>query len=499
MTALEQMDDLALLNQYVQQGDQDALETLLKRHADMAYRTAFRYMRDPADAEDAVQMAFVKVVRTVSDYRGGEGVRVWIMKVVAGMCRDMIRSAVRRRNREQQAFEEHKDDVAEVDHSTRDMAELVKLELDRLPELYRLPIWLHHCEGMTLPEVSKTLSISENTVRSQTTRGMAMLRKRLGQAGVGASEGAIMGVFPLLMAESASRALITSVADIVRETGIFTKAALAAKSHLLAGGATTLTISATKILLGVAAVAAVAGTAFIFRDSGRQPETPDKIAPLEERAQPGARLVDYHWDFKTRDSTNDLKVNFGSMRYLPDGGSAGSGCIESGPELTELLIDVPIDSLPVVVAYRGACVLPEPRDKYLIQAYWMSYGPVAHFYGLGERGALTFRGTLSNWEEAREYVAETYVDSWLGNVRTGLSIVQRAPDSRFRLAFRGGHRIDDLRIRSIRPDELPDVSQYLAAVSNIPSEKREGTVLLPQLKPGKDFKQVKVTFQPAKK
>ena len=101
-----EIDDLSLMQKYVNQGDSEALGTLFRRHADSAYRTALRFTRNQADAEDAVQSAFIKIMRDAPGYRGGKGVRVWIMKIVASACRDSIKQSIRRRNREQIAVEE---------------------------------------------------------------------------------------------------------------------------------------------------------------------------------------------------------------------------------------------------------------------------------------------------------------------------------------------------------------------------------------------------------
>ena len=96
----ETLDDVSLLQRYVEAGDQDALGALFRKHSDVAYRTALRVLRDPGDAEDAVQAAFLYITQHASGYRGGAGVRVWMMKIVANVSKNIIKKAVRRRRRE---------------------------------------------------------------------------------------------------------------------------------------------------------------------------------------------------------------------------------------------------------------------------------------------------------------------------------------------------------------------------------------------------------------
>jgi hypothetical protein len=228
----------------------------------------------------------------------------------------------------------------------------------------------------------------------------------------------------------------------------------------------------------------------------RKKETIPVSPALSERVQSKARFIDYRWDFKTKESTNDLKPIEGSFWYVPDGGSDGLGCIQTCSSNTEILIDVPISTLPVVVDWRIACVLPSPTNGYIDSPGWVSYGPTALFHGCGIHLKLAARGTRSQWFEARDYVAERYFDTWRDGRRANISILRRMPDSRLTLVLRGGHMIDNLSIRSIRPDELPDAGEYLRAIERIPEEERIGTVVLPELKAAVPGKQMIVEFYP---
>ena len=60
-----QTEDAALLRAFCERGDRQAMNALFARHADAAYRTALRLCRNAADAEDAVQTAFIEVLRAL--------------------------------------------------------------------------------------------------------------------------------------------------------------------------------------------------------------------------------------------------------------------------------------------------------------------------------------------------------------------------------------------------------------------------------------------------
>ena len=78
--------------------------------------------------------------------------------------------------------------------------------------------------------------------------------------------------------------------------------------------------------------------------------------------------------------------------------------------------------------------------------------------------------------------------------RSNFVLVARAGRAPVQVMFRGPYRIDDLSIRSARPEEMPDVTPYLQAVEKIPPAQRTGTVPLPELKPAPGQKRVTAEF-----
>jgi RNA polymerase sigma-70 factor (ECF subfamily) len=274
VTPLETADDVSLIRRFVGQGDREAMGALLTRHADLAYRTALRIMRNPSEAEDAVQIAFAKISRGAGQFRGQGSARAWMMKIVAGTCADIIREAARRRAREQRAFEGSPQATGE-DGSEAEMTATVKQALEALPDRYRLPIWMHHGEGMSFDEIAEVLSLPEGTLRSQVSRGLEMLRENLGRAGVSVQAAALVGILPSLSAESAPAGLAGGISEIVRGIGHFAQASTASKAALAGGG-----MSAAKAagIVGVlVASAAAVGTAVYV--AGPEPKTAAQTQP----------------------------------------------------------------------------------------------------------------------------------------------------------------------------------------------------------------------------
>lgn len=254
---LDEAEDLALIRRYVDQDDRDALGLLFQRHSELAFRMAVRVMRNPSEAEDAVQATFVQIVRDIRHYRGGQGVRTWITKAVMGTCHKIIRGAVRRRDREERQAPAEGDPAGSRGLAD-ELAERVKQALDGLPEHYRLPVWLHYYEGMPFEEVADVVAAPEGTVRSQASRGIEMLRQHLARAGVSVSAVALLDALPSMPAEAAPSSLLGSVSEIARGLGTAAERFVAAKTAWAGGGHSL--AKAGWAMAVVAASAAVVGT-----------------------------------------------------------------------------------------------------------------------------------------------------------------------------------------------------------------------------------------------
>lgn len=285
MTEFEQMDDELLLKRYVEHNDRDALGALFTRHAGAAYTTALRVCRNQADAEDAVQSAFVNVMQNAASFRGGSkfGVRAWITKIVIGTVKNKIRSEVRRRMREEEVVESGEDlalpEGVAGGGDPNELTGAVDEALKRLPEHYRLPIVLHHCEGLSLRETAEMLEVSESTLSIQLTRGIKTMRRALAAGGVLANGAAIMATLPLLPPESVPVSLLSVISKMLAAPGGLGAAAPAAAAGAglfkpLAIGVTAAAVAAAggvilvqkqrdKPVMATAAAPAVAGQEYV--------------------------------------------------------------------------------------------------------------------------------------------------------------------------------------------------------------------------------------------
>jgi len=168
-------------------------EKLMLPHLDAAHNLACWLLRDPSDAEDAVQDAFLRAHRAFDRFRGADG-RAWLLTIVRNVCFSQMRQ--RRRRPEEVAFE---DEVHGSGHDPADANAVAWKEvksaqlhgaLERLPAEYREVIVLHEIEGLAYKDIAGVSGIPIGTVMSRLSRARARLQAELlAQAGKEPSHG----------------------------------------------------------------------------------------------------------------------------------------------------------------------------------------------------------------------------------------------------------------------------------------------------------------------
>ena len=79
-TGYDAIDDLELVEQ-TKKGNQEAFSELVRRHQQVTYNLAYRYMRDATQAEDMAQEAFLKAFRLLNGFRGDSSFSTWLYRV----------------------------------------------------------------------------------------------------------------------------------------------------------------------------------------------------------------------------------------------------------------------------------------------------------------------------------------------------------------------------------------------------------------------------------
>lgn len=272
--------DAALLRSYVVAGDKVAMEELFMKHAKSAYRLAFGFLKNTADAEDAVQSAFLAVLNNCEQYRGESSVKGWIMKIVRNTCLKKIRSAASQNRREVLANELLRAPEAESEEQ-KTLLQNLSRALNSLPEKYRMPVWLRYFEGLSFHDVADVLALTETTARKHVSRGIERLREDMAATGQVAGIAAITGAIPSLEAVMPPSTLISGISNLVFG---FTPTISAGIGVAGEGGLLSTKILGTivngglgmKIAAGVALAGAIAGGVVLVNPGNSQQVPPAK-------------------------------------------------------------------------------------------------------------------------------------------------------------------------------------------------------------------------------
>jgi RNA polymerase sigma-70 factor (ECF subfamily) len=167
-------------------GDREALDELFRRYRGLAYRVAYRLLGNEADALDAVQEGFVKVMTHLHGFQGRSSFKTWLLRVVSNASLDLGRQRGRREqfHREDAALEAELDTpVSSLDPGRdlerADQRRLLMDALARLPEAQRRTFVLHVDGDLSYREVADVLEISIGTVMSRLFYARQKLRALL--------------------------------------------------------------------------------------------------------------------------------------------------------------------------------------------------------------------------------------------------------------------------------------------------------------------------------
>jgi RNA polymerase sigma-70 factor, ECF subfamily len=169
--------DSELLKAHVD-GDPNAFATLVTRHQDRMWAIALRTMRNPEDAADALQDAYLAAFRRAGSFRGDAKVTTWLHRVVVNACLDRLRSQKVRAadplpedlDRSPNLAMSSGDPVEERQERDRIAAAMAVLNPDQ-----RAALVLVDMEGYSIEETAVILDCAVGTVKSRCARGRARL------------------------------------------------------------------------------------------------------------------------------------------------------------------------------------------------------------------------------------------------------------------------------------------------------------------------------------
>ncbi len=149
----------------------DDIAAVFHRHVKTVYRLCFAHLGSAADAEDATQSVFMKLIDRPRRFNDAEHEKAWLIVCAQNHCRDVLKSAHRTR---QTALPE---DIADERRARQD--ETLDAVL-ALPEKYKTCVYLFYYEGYRTAEIAALTGVPSSTVRSHLSEARALLKTMLG-------------------------------------------------------------------------------------------------------------------------------------------------------------------------------------------------------------------------------------------------------------------------------------------------------------------------------
>jgi RNA polymerase sigma factor (sigma-70 family) len=178
-------DDRTLVRQILA-GDGGAFERLMRRHNRRLFRLARAALGNDADAEDALQEAYLSAYRSMAQFRNEASLSTWLSRMVLNECYARLRKSLRRQNvipmmasDDMDSIEGDRRDAPDRTVGRLEMRALIERKLDALPEDLRIVFVLRAVEELSVEETAACLGIPEATVRSRHFRARSLLRESL--------------------------------------------------------------------------------------------------------------------------------------------------------------------------------------------------------------------------------------------------------------------------------------------------------------------------------
>src|SRR6195952_1784396 len=181
--------DLSLV-QRVQRGDKGAFDVLVLKYQHKVVKLVMRYVRNPAEAEDIAQDAFIKAYRALPQFRGDSAFYTWLYRIGINTAKNYLVTMGRRAPTSTEADAEEAETFDDGEQlrdintpesmlATKQIAQTVNLAMDALPDELRMAITLREIEGLSYDEIAEAMGCPIGTVRSRIFRAREAIADKL--------------------------------------------------------------------------------------------------------------------------------------------------------------------------------------------------------------------------------------------------------------------------------------------------------------------------------
>ena len=168
--------DQTLVEEVIQ-GDRAAFSELVRRHQRDLLRLALRMTRDLEAAEDIVQDAFIKAYQKLDTFEGRSSFKSWLFQIAVNNAKNRLR----RMRPDTLELESLNLSVGPIAHDTledRGLHEMLREEVERLPERQRMALSLRVFEDLSFKEIAEVMGCPYDTAKANYRHALLKLRHR---------------------------------------------------------------------------------------------------------------------------------------------------------------------------------------------------------------------------------------------------------------------------------------------------------------------------------
>ena len=179
----EQLDEDLVLR--VQRGDKAAFDLLVIKYQHKIIQLVNRYVKDPSEAQDVAQEAFIKAYRALGNFRGDSAFYTWLYRIAINTAKNYLVSRSRRSSdyhvdiQDAEALENAPQlqgmETPERLLLNQEIIDTIKTAIETLPEEMRTAIMLREFEGMSYEEIAEAMDCPVGTVRSRLFRAREVI------------------------------------------------------------------------------------------------------------------------------------------------------------------------------------------------------------------------------------------------------------------------------------------------------------------------------------
>ncbi|WAA12882.1 RNA polymerase sigma factor [Fervidibacillus halotolerans] len=159
-------------------GNHHAFRMLVEMYRDDVYRIVYGILRNQKDAEDAAQEVFIKIYKSLPNYKN-QGFKTWISRIAVNHCIDMKRKAYRKREEITDAIPEKMSNQNPTERRVieRELREQIYEKINKLPGNYRDVVYGYYIQGKTFEQLAEEQNVKKKTIEVRLYRARVWMKK----------------------------------------------------------------------------------------------------------------------------------------------------------------------------------------------------------------------------------------------------------------------------------------------------------------------------------